>query len=189
MGHSMAERDGAVEPVRPGGELVRSAAAGPVSLPVMPSIFSRIIAGEIPGRIVWDDPVCVAMVDIRPLHPGHCLVIPRAEVDHWVDLDEATVAHLMAVAHHLGRAQRVAFPCRRIGLLVAGYEVPHTHVHVLPTDTMADFDFARADATVPAEELDRVADLLRRTLTGQGHAAYVPATPWNPETSEKAAST
>jgi histidine triad (HIT) family protein len=139
----------------------------------MPSIFSRIIAGEIPGRLVWTDELCVVMVDIRPLHPGHCLVIPKGEVDHWVDLDEATAAHLMTVARHLGRAQQAAFPCQRIGLLIAGYEVPHTHLHVIPTDTMADFDFARADPTVPADELDRVADVLRRTLADQGQGANV----------------
>ncbi len=140
----------------------------------MASIFSRIIAGEIPGRLVWDDDVCVVMVDIRPLHRGHCLVIPKQEVDHWVDLDDGTAAHLMTVARSIGVAQRQAFPCERIGLLIAGYEVPHTHVHVMPTDTMGDFDFANADPSVNAEELDAVADLLRSTLTEQGHGAAVP---------------
>ncbi len=140
----------------------------------MASIFSRIIAGEIPGRLVWDDDVCVAMVDIRPLHRGHCLVIPKAEVDHWVDLDPTTATHLMTVAQHLGRAQREAFPCERIGMLIAGYEVPHTHVHVMPTDDMGDFDFRNADPSVDAAELDEVADLLRSTLTEQGHGNTVP---------------
>ncbi len=136
----------------------------------MASIFSRIIAGEIPGRIVWDDDVCVVMVDIRPLHTGHCLVIPRAEVDHWVDLDEATATHLMVVARHVGRAQQAAFPCERIGMLVAGYEVPHTHVHVMPTDSMADFDFRNADPSARADVLDEVAERLRAALRAQGHA-------------------
>ncbi len=140
----------------------------------MPSIFSRIIAGEIPGRLVWDDEVCVVMVDIRPLHPGHCLVIPKAEIDHWIDLDAATVTHLMTVAGAVGRAQQVAFPCQRIGLLIAGYEVSHTHLHVMPTDSMADFDFGQADSSVEASELDRVAELLRSTLIDQGHGQYVP---------------
>lgn len=139
----------------------------------MASIFSRIIAGEIPGRIVWDDERCVVMVDIRPLHPGHCLVIPKDEVDHWVDLDEATAAHLMAVARHVGRAQRAAFPCGRIGLLIAGYEVPHTHLHVIPTDSMADFDFRNADPSVRADVLDEVADRLRAALRADGHGAAV----------------
>lgn len=139
----------------------------------MASIFSRIIAGEIPGRIVWSDDVCVVMVDIRPLHPGHCLVIPKAEVDHWVDLDEATATHLMTVARHVGRAQQAAFPCERIGLLVAGYEVPHTHIHVMPTDTMADFDFRNADSSARADVLDEVADRLRAALRAQGHGVAV----------------
>ncbi len=139
----------------------------------MASIFSRIIAGEIPGRIVWNDEVCVVMVDIRPLHPGHCLVIPKAEVDHWVDLDEATATHLMAVARHVGRAQQAAFPCERIGMLVAGYEVPHTHIHVMPTDSMADFDFRNADPSARADVLDEVAERLRGALRDQGHGGAV----------------
>ncbi|MGF1599370.1 MAG: HIT family protein [Acidimicrobiales bacterium] len=140
----------------------------------MPSIFSRIIAGEIPGRLVWADDVCVAMVDIRPLHVGHCLVIPRQEVDQWVDLEPEVATHLMAAARELGRAQRDAFPCERIGLLVAGYEVPHTHLHVFPSDTMADFDFRNADPSVDAAELDDVADRLRRALIANGHEVRVP---------------
>ena len=139
----------------------------------MASIFSRIIAGEIPGRLVWDDDVCVVMVDIRPLHRGHCLVIPKAEVDHWVDLEAETAAHLMTVAHQVGQAQREAFRCERIGLLIAGYEVPHTHVHVFPSDTMDDFDFRNADPSVNAAELDTVADVLRTALTSRGHGTNV----------------
>lgn len=140
----------------------------------MPSIFARIIAGELPGRFVWDDDVCVVMVDIRPLHPGHCLVIPKAEVDEWVDLEPEVATHLMSVARIVGRAQREAFPCERIGLLIAGYEVPHTHLHVIPTDSMANFDFRNADPSANAAVLDSVADQLRATLTAHGHGANVP---------------
>ena len=141
----------------------------------MASIFSRIIAGEIPGRLVWNDDLCVVMVDIRPLHVGHCLVIPKEEVDQWVDLDAALVSHLTEVARQVGLAQREAFPCERIGVIVAGYEVPHTHIHVIPTDSMADLDFRNADPSVDAAVLDRVADKLRGALRGLGHAAVVPA--------------
>lgn len=140
----------------------------------MTSIFSRIIAGELPGRFVWDDDVCVVMVDIRPLHRGHCLVIPKQEIDHWVDLDESTSLHLMNVARHVGLAQREAVPCERIGLLIAGYEVPHTHVHVVPTDDMGDLDFRNADPSARADELDAVTELLRATLRGHGHGDVVP---------------
>ncbi|MCP3992902.1 MAG: HIT family protein [Actinomycetia bacterium] len=139
----------------------------------MASIFTRIIAGEIPGRLVWADDTCVVMVDIRPLHEGHCLVIPRAEVDHWIDLAPEEGSHLMEVAGHVGRAQHEAFVCGRIGMLIAGFEVPHTHVHVVPIDDMGDLDFRNADPSVDAAELDRVADRLRQQLSDHGHGEAV----------------
>ena len=141
----------------------------------MASIFTRIIAGEIPGRLVWDDDRCVVMVDIRPLHQGHCLVVPKAEVDQWTDLDPETATHLMAVAHHVGRAQRQVFSCQRIGLLIAGFEVPHAHVHVVPIDGMGDLDFANADSSADGAELDQVAERLRQQLTEDGGGAAVPS--------------
>lgn len=140
----------------------------------MASIFSRIIAGELPGRFIWSDERAVAMVDIRPLRPGHALVIPREEVDHWVDLDPDLAQHLMAVARIIGLAQRSAVPCRRIGLLVAGFEVPHTHLHVIPVDGMADFDLANADTSADPAELDRIAAELRQALRDAGHGDHVP---------------
>jgi len=139
----------------------------------MASIFTRIMDGDIPGRLVWEDDLCVSMVDIRPLHEGHSLVIPRQEVDQWTDLSGPTAAHLMTVAHQIGRAQRQIFSCERIGLLIAGFEVPHTHLHVVPMDHMGHLDFRNANGSVPAEELDRVADRLRRQLADDGHGAAV----------------
>lgn len=130
----------------------------------MSSIFSRIIDGELPGRFVYRDDICVAFLTIAPICEGHTLVVPRAEVDHWIDLDEATVSHLSAVAREIGLAQRRAFDAERISLIIAGLEVPHTHLHVLPIRSEADIDFGRADASVPAEELDRVALALRTAL-------------------------
>jgi histidine triad (HIT) family protein len=143
----------------------------------MPSIFSRIMAGEIPGRLVWDDDRCVAMIDIRPLHVGHCLVFPRVEVDHWIDLEPALATHLMMVARSIGEAQMRAFSCERIGLIIAGFEVPHTHVHVVPIDSMADLDFRNADQSVDAAELDRVAATLRQALVDLDRSSPVPASP------------
>lgn len=140
----------------------------------MASIFTRILRGELPGRFVWSDDRAVAMVDIRPLRPGHVLVIPRDEVDHWVDLEPDLAAHLTTVAGHVGRAQRAVVPCRRIGLLVAGFEVPHTHLHVIPVETMADFDFARADTNPDPAHLDAVAEQIRGELRRQGHGQHVP---------------
>ncbi|MCY4663983.1 MAG: HIT family protein [Acidimicrobiaceae bacterium] len=135
----------------------------------MPSIFTRIIDGEIPGRFVWRDEVCVAFMDVRPLNRGHVLVVPRAEVDHWVDLDGATVAHLMAVAHRVAEAQQSAgLAPDRVGLMIAGFEVPHVHVHVVPISTMAHLDFSSADTSPDPDDLDAAAASLRERLGESG---------------------
>jgi diadenosine tetraphosphate (Ap4A) HIT family hydrolase len=130
----------------------------------MATIFSRIINGELPGRFVHRDEICVAFLTIAPICEGHTLVVPRAEVDHWIDLDTDTIAHLSKVAHRIGNAQRSAFGAERISLIIAGLEVPHTHLHVLPIRTEADIDFGRADPNVAPEDLDRAADRLREAL-------------------------
>jgi len=140
----------------------------------MATIFTKIIDGDIPGRFVWNDDICIAMLDIRPLHAGHCLVIPKVEVDHWVDLPVATASHLMAVAHELGKAQRSVIECERIGLMIAGFEVPHTHVHVVPMQTMAQLDFRNAEVSPRADALDAVAAQLRGALIEAGHGDHVP---------------
>ncbi len=132
----------------------------------MATIFTRIIDGELPGAFVHRDDVCVAFLSINPLAPGHTLVVPRAEVEHWIDLPDDTVAHLFAVSHRIGRAQQRAFPCDKVGLIIAGYEVPHTHVHVIPTTSMSQLSFANAAAHVERAELEanaaRLADELSR---------------------------
>ena len=141
----------------------------------MASIFSRILDGELPGRFLWADPQAVALLDVRPLHSGHALVIPRQEVDQWTDLEPQLAAHLMTVAHQLARAQRAVIGCSRVGLLIAGFEVPHVHLHVIPVDGMGDFDFSRADTNPDQAELDRVAQLLRDELRRAGHGDHVPS--------------
>ena len=133
----------------------------------MPSIFSRIIAGELPGRFVWRDEVCVAFLSIAPLRPGHALVVPIEEVDHWLDLDGETAAHVMRVAQAVGRAQQEAFRPARVGLIIAGMEVPHCHLHVVPIDRESDLHFANADSSVLPEVLDDAADRLRGALEAQ----------------------
>lgn len=134
----------------------------------MATIFTRIIDGELPGRFVYRDDVCVAFLTIAPICEGHTLVVPRVEVDHWVDLDAETMAHLSRVARLIGLAQRSAFDAERISLIIAGLEVPHTHLHVLPIRTEADIDFSRADTTVSGEVLDDVARRLRDALGADG---------------------
>ncbi len=130
----------------------------------MASIFTRIINGDIPGRFIWDDETCIAMLDIRPLHPGHTLVIPKVEIDQWTDLPADVASHLMTVAHRVAQAQKATIECERIGLMIAGFEVPHTHVHVVPLQTMAELDFRNADVSPKADELDAMAEQLRAAL-------------------------
>ena len=139
----------------------------------MPTIFSRIIAGEIPGVFVWRDDRCVAFMSINPLADGHTLVVPIEEVDHWIDCDDDLVAHLFRVSHVIGRAQQEAFDCERVGVIVAGFEVPHTHVHVIPTHDMGDLSFANAKASVTREELESAADRLRAALSAAGRTEVV----------------
>ena len=129
----------------------------------MTTIFSRIIAGELPGTFVYRDDVAVSFLTINPITTGHALVVPVAEVDHWLDLDDEVVSHLNVVAKKVGRAQMAAFGAPRVGLVIAGLEVPHTHLHVLPMHSMADLDFRNA-REVPADELAETAARLRDAL-------------------------
>jgi histidine triad (HIT) family protein len=135
----------------------------------VPTIFTRIIDGEIPGRFVWRDDRAVAFLDVRPLSPGHTLVVPVAEIDHWTDLSADDAAHLMTVAHAIGNAQRAAFDAPRVGLMIVGFEVPHVHIHVMPTRSMADFDFGNADSSPDPVALDEHAGALRAALREAGH--------------------
>jgi len=136
----------------------------------VPSIFTRIIDGELPGRFVWRDDLSVAFLSIAPFTTGHTLVVPRAEVDHWIDLDPDVNAHLMRVAQTIGQAQRQAFAPRRIGMMIVGDEVPHVHLHVVPINSVSELSFANADAGVSAESLDAAADRLRDALRALGAA-------------------
>jgi histidine triad (HIT) family protein len=130
----------------------------------MPTIFTRIIEGELPGRFVHRDDMCVAFLSIAPIRPGHTLVVPVEEVDHWVDLDSSSIAHLMDVAHRIGRAQMDAFSPTRIGVIIAGMEVPHAHIHLVPIDREADLHFENADQNARPEDLDDAAQKLREAL-------------------------
>ncbi len=130
----------------------------------MASIFTRIISGEIPGRFIWRDEVCVAFMDVRPLNRGHVLVVPRAEVDHWVDLDAETMAHLFVVAQRVAAAQMEVLKPTRVGLMIAGFEVPHTHLHVVPVDEMAHLDFAQANPSPDQADQDELANQLSAAL-------------------------
>lgn len=129
-----------------------------------------IIDGTIPSRMLWEDDECVSFLDVRPLAPGHALVVPRVQVDQWTDLEPATVTHLTSVAQAIGRAQMSVFTPARIGLMIAGFEVPHTHVHVVPLQTMAQLDFLNADEDPDGDALDEHLLAMRSALESAGHS-------------------
>ena len=126
----------------------------------MATVFTRIITGELPGRFVHTDDQVVAFLSIMPLNPGHTLVVPRQEVDQWTDADGPLLRHCMDVAQRIGNAAKEAFGAPRAGLVIAGLEVPHLHVHVFPAWSLEDFSFARAKPASD-EELDQAAARLR----------------------------
>jgi histidine triad (HIT) family protein len=137
------------------------------------SIFTRIINGELGARFVWKDDLCVVFLANRPLRPGHALVVPRKEVDHWIDLDADLLAHLANVAQWIGRAQMAGFKPARIGLLVAGLEVPHVHFHVVPIRAAHDLDFGNQDPNPDPAMMDAAAETIRAELRRLGYSEVV----------------
>ena len=127
----------------------------------MATVFTRIIEGELPGTFVHRDERCAVFMSINPLATGHCLVVPLREVEHWVDLTTDEANHLFTVAHQIAQAQRSAFPCDKVGMIIAGYEVPHTHIHLIPTTSMRQLDFANAAASVARDDLEAAAARIR----------------------------
>jgi histidine triad (HIT) family protein len=129
----------------------------------MATVFTRIINGELPGRFVYTDDLVVAFLSIAPVTAGHTLVVPRAEVDQWTDAPEDLLQHCLGVARRIGNAAKDAFGAPRAGLVIAGLEVPHLHVHVFPAWTMENFDFGQAKPAAETE-LDSAAGRLRAAL-------------------------
>ncbi len=140
----------------------------------MSTVFTKIIDGELPGRFVWSDDVAVGFLSINPLGPGHTLVVPRAELDQWVDADAGLLAHLTTVAQAVGVAVQEIWHAPRVGLMLAGFEVPHLHVHVFPAWDLRAFDFANAAKNVDDAEQNAHRETLRAALRAAGHGAHVP---------------
>lgn len=136
----------------------------------MSTLFTRIIDGELPGWFVWRDDEVVAFLTINPVAAGHTLVVPRAEVDHWIDLEPDLAHRLMTVAQVIGQAQMAAFSPARIGMMIAGLEVPHAHLHLIPIDTEAELSFAKADPSPAPEALADAAGRLRAALAAMGRS-------------------
>ena len=134
----------------------------------MATVFTKIINGELPGRFVWRDDKCVAFLSINPLKPGHTLVVPIGEVDHWLDLVPDLAMHLMSVSQSIGKAIQDGFKPTRVGLMIAGLEVPHVHVHLVAMDTVRDLDFANQDPNPDPADLDKAAQTIRSSLRNLG---------------------
>jgi histidine triad (HIT) family protein len=139
----------------------------------MPTLFTRIINGEIPGRFVWSDDRVVAFLTIEPFMPGHTLVVTREEIDHWIDVPSDLLAHLFQVSQYIGKAQQAEWQPRRVGVLVMGEEVPHVHVHVVPINQVNELSFAHANRETSPEDLDDAAERIRARLRAMGHGDHV----------------
>lgn len=130
----------------------------------MASIFTRIINREIPGHIIAEDDKYIAFLDVMPLVHGHTLVVPKQEIDYIFDMDDETLADLHIFAKKVAKALKKAVPCKRIGIAVIGLEVPHTHVHLVPMNSVGDINFTQPKLKPSQEELTGVADKIRREL-------------------------
>ena len=133
-------------------------------LVAMTTIFSRIIDGELPGRFVYSDDAMVAFLTIAPVTQGHTLVVPRAEIDHWQDVDPEVFNRIMGVSQLIGKAVRKAFDSPRAGLLIAGLEVSHLHIHVFPAYSLSDFNIAGADPNPSPGSLDEAQAKIKAAL-------------------------
>jgi histidine triad (HIT) family protein len=130
----------------------------------MATLFTKIINREIPGHIVAEDERYIAFLDINPLVTGHTLVVPKKEVDYIFDLDDDTLTGLQLFCKRVAGAIRKSFPCNRVGIAVVGLEVPHTHVHLVPLNSIDDLNFTRRKLNPSKEELAAAAEKIRKAL-------------------------
>lgn len=133
----------------------------------MPTIFSKIVAGEIPCYKIAENEHFLAFLDIMPLKPGHTLVIPKKETDYIFDIDDESLGSMMIFAKKVAHAIEKAIPCKRIGVSVIGLEVPHAHIHLIPIENVADINFSRPKLQLTKEEMQEIAARISSNLTGQ----------------------
>lgn len=133
-------------------------------LETMATVFTKIINGELPGRFVYEDDELVAFLTIQPMTQGHTLVVPRAEIDQWQDVHPAVFTKVMGVSQLIGKAVCKAFGAQRAGMIIAGLEVPHLHVHVFPAYNLTDFGFANVDQNPSPESLDEAQAKIKAAL-------------------------
>ncbi len=127
----------------------------------MPSIFSRIINGEIPAWKVAESEHFLAFLDVRPLAKGHTLIVPKVETDYFFDLSDEEISGIMLFSKKVASALRNTLPCLRIGMSVIGLEVPHAHVHLVPLNSMGDINFSNSKLNLSAEEMEAIAASIR----------------------------
>lgn len=132
----------------------------------MASVFSKIVAGEIPCYKVAETDKFLAFLDIAPLKRGHTLCIPKMEVDHLFDLDDETYAQLMSFSKKVSQAIQKTIPSQRIGMVVAGFDVPHAHIHLIPVNTMQDMNFSNPKLQIVKEEFEAIAQLIQMHYNG-----------------------
>jgi histidine triad (HIT) family protein len=130
----------------------------------MASIFTRIINREIPAHIIAENDRFIAFLDVMPLVIGHILVVPKQEVDYIFDLDDSSLADMMVFAKKIAVALKKTVSCKRIGVAVIGLEVPHTHVHLVPMNSMGDINFTRLKLSPTKEDLEKVAKAIVSNL-------------------------
>lgn len=130
----------------------------------MATIFTKIINGEIPSYKIAEDDKHYAFLDINPVAPGHTLVVPKKEVDYIFAMSDQEIADLNIFAKKVALAMEKALPCKRIGVTVIGLEVPHAHIHLVPITKESDIYFSKGKMTLPAEEMERIAEAIRKEL-------------------------
>jgi histidine triad (HIT) family protein len=133
----------------------------------MATIFTKIVNGEIPCYKIAENEKCFAFLDINPLAKGHTLVIPKAEIDYILDIDDELLAELTVFAKKVAKAIEKAIPCKRIGFAVLGLEVPHTHIHLVPIHSESDIGFARPRLKFPADEMIKIAEEIRKKMNNE----------------------
>jgi histidine triad (HIT) family protein len=128
----------------------------------MATIFTKIILGEIPCYKIAEDDNYLAFLDIQPLERGHVLVVPKVEVDYIFNCDDELLAGLILFAKKVAKMMEGKFECKRIGVSVIGLEVPHTHIHLIPINGVADMDFSKPKLKLEQHELESIADSIRK---------------------------
>jgi diadenosine tetraphosphate (Ap4A) HIT family hydrolase len=131
------------------------------------SVFTKMLQGEVPCEVIYQDDICFVIPTIAPHNPGHCLVITKQQIENWEDLDTKTYVHTMKVAQQVAKAIKTVYDCPKVGIATVGFEVPHVHIHLIPLYTASDADHSKAKPTT-LEEVKPEAKKIREAIKAQG---------------------